>query len=639
VAIFSPLLAGPSAVPSGLGVDWLLYAHFENVEFLAPVCPQMGNKERVRSNRTKVVNETGENQGPITQGLKAVGTIANLAGRVPLLAEVAGPVEWVANFLSGVTSFLGWSKPRELNGVTVVSDQITRYAGTYDGPDLAVPGGMSCLNRVETIDYASYTDEDEMSMAYLLNIPFYWGEIIWATGNPQGYGLFLDNPSPIEFRTGPFTDTVSTASASFVYNTPTSLIASMFAYWRGPIIVTFKFIKTQMHSGRLQFTFTPNISNTITSPDLNTSSYSLRAIVDIRTQDEISFELPYLALSDYLSTHKGVGDESILGELQVLVLNELKGPESVSQSIAIQIFYRAGPGFEFAVPSYATAGMFAYVPQMGSTERIMHGLDTGNELPQTVIGNANSTHEMVTHAARCVGEKLVSIKQLLLRNNVINGINNSWQFDGTHDQYVIDPNFIAASRMLPVTGDITAPVIGYDLYSLFANMYAYRRGGVRWMHQATPGSTSLESRIFTAIIPNTSTSTGTRLGGSQPIADFVAQDFPNVEYTPNIGVAPPTVSPPVAHTFYPTQPMNTLTAGKMGYNHVPYYNRFPISLNCYYDGTSVPANEKSCPDGYLVVQDYNSMKDVVIQRSVADDFQFSFFIGAPPTILTYDPPT
>jgi len=75
------------------------------------------------------------------------------------------------------------------------------------------------------------------------------------------------------------------------------------------------------------------------------SAYALRAIVDIRTEDEITFELPYLIQSDYIK------NDVASGRIDILVLNDLRGPESVAQNIDVQVFYRAGDDFEYAVPT------------------------------------------------------------------------------------------------------------------------------------------------------------------------------------------------------------------------------------------------------------------------------------------------
>jgi len=113
------------------------------------------------------VKETAENEGPITMGLRKTSKVAGILSAIPVLSQFTKPVEWVTNILAGATAVLGWSKPRELTGQTVVMQQIMRYGGTCEGPDVSFPGGVSCLNRLQAVDYASYTNEDEMSLAFV----------------------------------------------------------------------------------------------------------------------------------------------------------------------------------------------------------------------------------------------------------------------------------------------------------------------------------------------------------------------------------------------------------------------------------------------------------------------------------------
>lgn len=630
--VFSALLTGPSASPSGASVDFLVYVHFENVELAAPILPQSSNAQR-----TRVVPETAENSGPIASGLKKVGKIANILKQIPVISEIASGVEWAADIASGVAGVLGWSKPRELRGVTVVSDQLCRYAGTADGPDLAIPGGIITNNRLERINYASYTDQDEMSLKYLLSIPFFAGEVNWAYNSGQGTTLFSTLISPALFAGAVSTDSVGTTpsmiTVGWKLNSTYSYLSQIYSYWRGSFVITLKFVKTQMHSGRIQVTFTPTTATSPTTPTIFNAEYSLRAIVDIRVEDEISFVIPYLVYSDYLSTYPDAAQflEYVSGALNIEVLNDLKAPESCSQNINIQIFFRGGEDLEFAVPSEFQFGAVPYVPQSNDTERIMHAQVPGLSMAETVIGGIPMNPEQLMHAKRCIGEKVMSIKQLLLRNMPVSGYDSTFSIGGTSG-YIVDPQYISCCTLDSTSGTVFVPRWAGDLFSFLAPMYAFRRGGTRWMHQESVGSHN--SRMFTCVIPSNAVGGVVPLGGRQPVnlLTTLGGFVNNLALVNNNSIAPSGVS---GNLTWPAEPMNSITADRFTYNHIPFYNRFPIALNTYYDSSSTPSSDDSYPDAYLAVRDAETIQQPSVQRSISDDFQLLFFLCALPTVVSY----
>lgn len=627
--VMVPLVTGPSAPPSGNGVDYLVYVHFENVELIAPIAPQMGDKV-VRRN---LVNESAENQGPIATGLRKVGLAAGTLSEIPILSRFTRPVEWVANFASGIAAMFGWSKPRELTGVTIVSNQLTRYSGTCDGPDISFPGGISCLNRIETIDYSSYTNEDEMSFPFLLSIPWYDGAIQWLSTQPAGTLLYNVGVNPNSFVTTA-TDTVAGNIMNFQYNSMYSYLGNIFNYWRGGFVLTLKFVKTQMHSGRLMVTFTPTTGPTYTTPTITTSAFSLRAIIDIRVEDEISFVIPYLIYSDYLLCNTQTLEEAWSGVLSITVLNELKGPESVAQAIAIQAFWKGAEDLEFAVPGLYGSTVMPYEPQMNHHEIILHGETPSNPLPTTTIGGAPVKSDMFFHASRCIGERILSVKQLLLKNLVVRGLYRDVPFNNKN--LIIDPQFISTCNLNATSGAITAPDFGTELFSYFANCYAFRRGGTRFMIQDTDDTYS-NLRVNTAVVTNSNNITFPNgFAMLQPIQQL---DSPLVTIDNTVPNNNATVDITNGTPYFPISSMNVLDSNKMSYNHIPYYNRFPVSLNTYYNGTVVPTEEPSCPDGLLAVYIPAGFGNPQFQRSVSDDFQFMFFLGPPPTAASFIPAT
>ncbi len=609
--VMSPLLTGAAAPAEQLIVDYVVYGYWENMELVAPTLPQSDKTERKMKMRN-VVPEKAENQGPIEDGLRKVGKVANLMNGVPYLSDFSQPVSWVADIAANIASIWGWSKPRELDGTTVVTDQLYRYIGTSDGPDLAYPGGIICNNRVETIDYGSFTDVDEMSMEYLLSIPFYAGEVTWTAGVGQGYSLYSQKIAPSYF-VDQHTDTVGAHSALYGVYSPLGYLANFFSYWRGDIEVTLKFPKTQLHSGRAQITWTPGTAVT-TTPTISTAEYSMRTIVDIRLEDEITVVLPYMVLSDYLHTGAfNTPPYAYSGQLDIVVLNDLRAPESVSQSIAMQIFFRAGKNFEFAAPKAHMGPVVPYIPQSDPTE-VLHTGGESMTMGKSAAGGVKTKHDETFHAARCIGEKIKSVKQLLLRAGPVLplGISNL-----NNKAWTYYPWGLSAVQLVSGTGVPTYPLTGGDMYNWLVPMYAFYRGGMRVMGINVASQSSFGN--YPGLTGGTATS-AYNSSASQLCANQ-ASTSTNV-----IATAAPAIP------LWPAEPaVAQTTNGNYMYQHVPYYNKYPLSLTVQFNGLTTPLADDSQPRGTVSCSSSGAVAgSTLLQRAVADDFHTSFFIGCPP---------
>lgn len=620
--VYSALKTGTAAPASQMVVDYLVYGYFENIELAAPCVPQSGKRE-MKLNRNRVI-ESEENKGPIEEGLRKVGATAKILDDVPLLSEFSKPVSWASDILAKMAHVWGWSKPRELNGVTVFSEQIGRYAGTADGPSLAMPGGVKADNSLTTIDYASYTNEDEMSLPYLFKIPYYDSELTWTSDMGQGYSL-LDTYICPQNMYQSYTDTVGAKTVIYHQYAPLGYMSQFFRFWRGGIELTLKFVKTRMHSGKLQVVFTP-VTTVSTGATLTNAAYALRALVDVKTEDEITLTLPFLAFTDYLSTGTTGGPAlpKYSGRLQIQVLNDLRAPESCSQSIGIQVFYRGAPDFEYSVPCNNTKAAIPYIPQSGKGE-IMHGRETGIEIARDVIGGMEVKHDEVMHAERCVGEKVLSIKQLLLRNSPMWPIKYGFMWNAGSTAFGFLPHFLPAAQLKAGTGDMNVPTFGGDMMGMLVPMYAFFRGSVNWYVRDAeePDTGSVVYRFGN--IPGA-------INGSNALADVYARLtlapknlIPDVSTTSSVN----TDAPILGLTTVPAMPTNFVETRNLAYQHIPYYNALPLTLTAQYTGAE-QINDPSIPYGTFVLFTGGTSGIPLVQRAVGDDFRCHFFMGCPP---------
>jgi len=239
------------------------------------------------------------------------------------------------------------------------------------------------------------------------------------------------------------------------------------------------------------------------------------------------------------------------------------------------------------------------------------------EMPSMEIGGTNTSADELFHSSRCIGERILSIKQYLLRNSIINASSiasgNLW----ARKSILVDPRFISVSRMDSVTGAQNAPHLVGDFFSFIAPCFAYQRGGVKmWME-----NTDSTERITSNVINTNGFFTNTPISTS-----FAA-------YTNYFGNFVPLAGP---GGVYPITACNVQDLQSGIFQHLPYYSRLPFALNTYYNNVDNSGSDPSRPfAAWYVSRNTSNFSSVVLGRSVSDDFQLSFFTGCPPLARSY----
>jgi hypothetical protein len=124
------------------------------------------------------------------------------------------------------------------------------------------------------------------------------------------------------------------------------MLPRWFQYWRGGFRIKFKFVKTEFHSGRLVVGFAPAPEAGALVPITSGDSYYLhRDLIDIRSNTEYEFTVPYVSIRPYSTILQSIGT------LSVVILNPLRAPTSVATSVDVLIEVCALPDFEVASPS------------------------------------------------------------------------------------------------------------------------------------------------------------------------------------------------------------------------------------------------------------------------------------------------
>jgi len=173
-----------------------------------------------------------------------------------------------------------------------------------------------------------------------------------------------------------------------------------FRYWRGSIVLKFKVVKTEFHSGRLLATFIPTDNRFTSAPvPFANQMYLLKQVIDIRDTNEFTITLPFIQNLNYLD------NLSPSGTFTLSILDVLQAPDTVNSAISVILEIAGGEDLEFFMPLPNTMNPYIPVnPQSGWEPR-------GCEAGSTVIGGA-VVMPSDNHAIACIGEKIVSVRQL-----------------------------------------------------------------------------------------------------------------------------------------------------------------------------------------------------------------------------------
>jgi hypothetical protein len=371
--------------------------------------------------------------------------------------------------------------------------------------------------------------------------------------------------------------------------------------WRGSVNMKLKFVKTQYHTGRLQITFTPGITVT-TVPTTTNSLYSLRTIVDIRDQDTIELNLPYLIASDYLNIARTGIFES--GLLTIHVLTDLKAPETCAQSIKMMVTFTGGDDLEYAAPSANVLNAGPFIPQSGGGTGMLvsAGIADSTVMPTSLL-----------KARKCTGELFTSVKQIL---NRVMPVNNSTATPFINATAVdIDPYFVG-SMSNNAAGTVSYAQTFNDGYSVIAHMYAYFKGGMK-VSIAHSGNSYATAAYF-------------QNGGATAAFSSVGITVSNTQDL---------LSQPYGGAILPfTGTYVHDSAVASSYVQVPYAASTPVSFVSRYAGTARagPA-QYNYPRGRInvcAIGGATNLNKNLLARGCLDDFQFCCFLGCPPALIS-----
>jgi len=556
--------------------------------------------------RDVIMEEVQETQ-PLSGGLQLVSDISsNLAG-IPLLSSIAGPLSWVSDALAKSALSFGWSSP-------IIGDQPHRVfreahplMANSDAPNNSTSMSLSYNNHVDVLPGFSGSDLDEMSIDFLKSIYSFYFSGAWATSDAAGATLFTASMYP-----GNFTNVVTDGVGMSVFSlTPVSFLANMFSLYSGSITLSFKFVKTEFHSGRIMIAFIPidTFSGTATSMTYSqANTYAQKEIIDLRHGSEFEINFPYVSNSVWRSANDL--SSSSYGYVAMYVLDALQAPNTVSSTIYYIVEVKGGRDLKFAVPrAHALSFILPTAIQAGPLA------DVTCKLSKTTIGDSQSETLGYSPEAATIGEAAISLRQLVKRSNIV--IGSARTVTGTGGNLII-PHYCT----VPKNALVPEVVQQYDMISLLYCMYAQSRGSVR-LRFLEKGIVNNNTYMFTSsFVSNTATA------GTAFLSTYSTND---------------------AEWAYDTQnlPLHQLASNVGGTSiQVPQYHKLHSRLNCLALVYGATGGASTFPyTGHM-----NDMTQIrmytmsggaaptcIVARSGGDDFNCGNFVSIPPMITISRP--
>jgi hypothetical protein len=289
--------------------------------------------------------------------------------------------------------------------------------------------------------------------------------------------------------------------------------------------------------------------------------------------------------------------EDSYGKLYVMIMNELRCPISVSQSVTIIIEVSACEDMEYAVPlqiirnpSLTPETSEAFMVQMDGTGG---GCDI---IGKDTIGNSAMSRDEFTASRFCVGEKISSLLQLLKRSIPIYDLNLAAGSRVTLRPFTIGLNYYEE-------GGAVSSIFAGDYISIFGPMFAYNRGGVRIRligHAGTNQSFYIRCNYEASAVTDEYTVavlSGGALRGSNCY-------------------------------FFNTNTPPTLDC--------PQYGRLHSRLNMFSTGTVILEPNNVYTSNMAVKYNHMNGETTTFEasRQCSDDFSFGFFVGCPLVVLS-----
>lgn len=438
--------------------------------------------------------------GIISKPASVVAKYAGMLANIPVIKPFARPTEIVSSVIGRVAHVFGYSRPTIVSDLEKVKNKAAGNLANTDQHEAVTKLTLDSKQEL-TVDprTVGLSDVDEMSFNYIKQKECYVSTVNWTESQASDSLLGTITIGP-DFHN---TDTIGGVLMNML--APMYVVAVPFSFWRGSIKLRFQLVASQLHRGRLRFSYDPY--NHSSSPGEN---QTYQRIVDLATNRDfemvVSWNQPnaWLQIKDRLGNtfynHPAgtVNSDSDChnGQVRIEVVNELTSPDpALSQPVYINCFVSAGEDFEVAGPTDVMLRALEFEPQSGyevmephsgtEGEEMIDETDNVPESPSGIapIGQQESLDNPNSHVF--FGESFASIRALLKRYTYHMTYSNS-DFDyaymmesnfPTEKGQSVSPRHATAVSATPASTAYTYCAMTY--LNWFTPCYVGWRGGLR----------------------------------------------------------------------------------------------------------------------------------------------------------------
>jgi hypothetical protein len=317
--------------------------------------PKKSKAKKRLTNAT--TDEFQKRDGLISKPASAIASAANALTMIPFISPYAKATSMVAEKVGQVARLFGYSRPNNLKDTEVI---VPHYLGNLCNTDTTenlIKLSVDSKNEL-TIDsrVTGMNGADELTINSIASRETYFTQFDWPESATSGDHLFSVQADPMIVRT------LVALPVTEIHQTALSFATSPFAFWQGTLKFRFQIVCSEYHRGRLRIVYDPN-QNTDNAFNL---AYS--TVIDITEDRDIEYEVKWtqprawqsvlpMSVAAYFprfttdSAPPAVNTDYNNGQLSIYVVNDLATPSITPADVKVLCWVSAGDDFAVAAPS------------------------------------------------------------------------------------------------------------------------------------------------------------------------------------------------------------------------------------------------------------------------------------------------
>lgn len=299
------------------------------------------------------LEEANQSKTLVSRVTKKAGELAKCFTQLPYIGTYAATISSGLFSVSSMFQALGLSVPMNIQHIQPMQVRQPRWNQVSDTPHSLSLGPRP--DSEVTKDFGLVNDTEEcLDMLHFVSRPslLYTGQI--ASSDAPGTIDFNQWITPILMNCTDYS--AGFTSAGYV-GLPMQFMARYALYWRGGIKFHFSFVCSRFHSLRVRIFYLPyysNNANVFPTPTEIQTNDTLNYVVDIETEKEVSFTIPYMQLYEWSQITSGfvvASSNETNGYLGLQLINSLTAGASTVSPLFYQVFVAAANDFQLGTPS------------------------------------------------------------------------------------------------------------------------------------------------------------------------------------------------------------------------------------------------------------------------------------------------